>query len=252
MSVPGARPVLLLVINGSLGDPPGLREFWGELKLWLLRRPLHLAAVIRRESYETLTFPAGSLVVVTALPGAGKSTLLKRLYQLTGDETGPAAFGDVRVIDSAQSRNHWAHRLSAMPKPLRTFIAYLTHLSRIARMLSAGHPVIAHNRGAWPHVLRSFAWLARRHGAGFHLVMLDVDPQTALAGQRARGRVVAAATFERHCRRWRVLIDQARRGTVHPASSVTILDRAAVNSLQEIRFLDSPSTDHLAGEPRRL
>jgi predicted kinase len=204
-----------------------------------------LAAVIRRESYENLTFPADSLVVVTALPGSGKSTLLRRLYQLTGDETAPAAIGGVRVIDSAQSRNHWAHRLSLIPKPLRTLIVYFTHLSRITRMLSAGHPVIAHNRGAWPHVLHSFAWLARRHGAGFHLIMLDVDPRTALAGQRARGRLVAAATFERHCRRWRVLIDQVRRGNVHPASSVTILDRAAVDRLQEIRFLDSPSADHL-------
>ncbi|GAA0914106.1 AAA family ATPase [Nonomuraea longicatena] len=190
-------------------------------------------------SEETLTFPAGSLVVLTGLPGAGKSTLLHRLYPLTGRESAPVAFGPVRVIDSGQGRNRWKRLLAGAPKPLRTFAAHATHLTSIARTLAAGHSVVAHNRGAWPHVLHTFAWMARRSGVQFHLVMLDVDPVTALAGQRDRGRVVARATFGRHCRRWRALVARARTGSLPPAHSVTVLDRRAADALRAIRFVES-------------
>ncbi|MEV5412707.1 AAA family ATPase [Thermopolyspora sp. NPDC052614] len=186
----------------------------------------------------TLRFAAGSLVVITGLPGAGKSTLLARLYGLTGEEIAPVAVGAVRVIDSGQSRNRWARSLAWVAKPVRTLVVYLTHVSRIARMLADGHSVVAHNRGAWAHVLYGFAWLARRYGREFHLVLLDVEPETALAGQRVRGRVVAPGTFARHCRRWRRLIGQVRSGKPGPATSVTVLDREAADAVRGIVFVE--------------
>ncbi|MFI6502803.1 AAA family ATPase [Nonomuraea typhae] len=187
---------------------------------------------------DVLTFPEGSLVILTGLPGAGKSTLLTRLYGLTGAETAPVPAGaGVRIIDSRQARNTWSRRLSAAPKPLRTLVVHLTHVSRIARALAAGHTVVAHNRGAWPHVLYGFAHLARRNRREFHLIMLDVDARTALAGQRARGRVVSTATLRRHGRRWRRLVSKVRRGDPAPATSVTLLSREHVDALRLIRFV---------------
>ncbi|WP_344891836.1 ATP-binding protein [Actinomadura meridiana] len=184
-----------------------------------------------------LCYPAGSTVLLAGLPGAGKSTLLDRLYGMRGDETAPVPAGDVRVIDSRQSRNWWARFLRPLPVRLRTPIVHATHVWRIGRAILAGHGVVAHTRGTWPHILRFFALLARWRGNRLHLILLDVDPGTARAGQIARGRVVTTATFARHCRRWYPLVDRARGGeTLPPAAGVTILDRDAADGLKTIHF----------------
>ncbi|GAT64493.1 ATP-binding cassette domain-containing protein [Planomonospora sp. ID91781] len=190
-------------------------------------------------SVRDLAYPAGSLVLLTGLPGAGKSTLLDRLYGLRGDETGPVAAGGAQVIDSRQSRAWWAPRLSSLPVRLRTPVVHTTHMARIVRALLAGHAVVAHSRGTWPHILYGLAWIARLNGTGLHLIMLDVEPKTAREGQVTRGRVVAGPLFARHCRRWRTLVARARTGALPPAASVTILDRPAADLLRAIRF-DAP------------
>jgi predicted kinase len=191
-------------------------------------------------SAEELRYPAGSLVLLAGLPGAGKSTLLARLYGVRGDETTPVAVGDVRVIDSRQARNWWARYLGPIPPRARTPLVHATHVWRIARAVLRGHAVVAHTRGTWPHILNGFAWLARRRGAGVHLILLDVPPQTARAGQDSRGRTVTAVTFARHCRRWRALIGRARTGGLPPAAGVTVLDRGAADRLHDIRFDAAP------------
>ncbi|GAA3068605.1 ATP-binding protein [Streptosporangium carneum] len=185
---------------------------------------------------EVLEYPAGSLVLLAGLPGAGKSTLLDRLYGLRGDEREPVASGAVRVIDSRQSRNWWARYLGPVPPRARTPIVHATHVWRIARAVLGGHDVVAHTRGTWSHILYGFAWIARRAGGEVHLILLDVEPQTARAGQFSRGRVVTATTFARHCRRWRVIVDRARGGSLPPAAGVTLLDRPAADRLGAIRF----------------
>jgi predicted kinase len=187
-------------------------------------------------SAQELRYPARSLVLLAGLPGAGKTTLLTRLYGLRGDETKPVAADDVRVIDSRQARNWWARYLDPIPPRARTPLVHATHVCRIARTVLRGHAVIAHTRGTWPHILNGFAWLARRRGTGVHLILLDVSPQTARAGQHSRGRVVTEATFARHCRRWRVLIGRARTGGLPPAADVIVLDRGAADRLRHIRF----------------
>ena len=183
-----------------------------------------------------LRYPAGSLVLLAGLPGAGKSTLLARLYRVRGDEIGPVTADGIRVIDSRQSRNWWARYLGPVPPRMRTPLVHVTHVWRIARALVQGHGVLAHTRGTWPQILYGFAWLARRRGTAMHLILLDVSPQTARAGQHARGRAVTATTFALHRRRWRVLIDRAHTGALPQAASVTVLDRPAADFLHSIRF----------------
>jgi energy-coupling factor transporter ATP-binding protein EcfA2 len=183
-----------------------------------------------------LRYAAGSLVLLAGLPGAGKSTLLARLYTLTGDETEPVACSDALVIDSYQARNWWARFLGPVPPRARTPLVHATHVLRIARAVLSGHAVVGHTRGTWPHIVYGFAWLARSCGAETHLILLDVPPRAARAGQRSRGRVVTAATFVRHCRRWRALMHCARTGGLPPAASVTVLDRGAADRLRKIRF----------------
>ncbi|MEU4571154.1 AAA family ATPase [Nonomuraea sp. ATR24] len=182
----------------------------------------------------SLHFPAGSLVILTGLPGAGKTTLLRRLYGLTGTESGPVTAGGAAVIDSMQSRLHWAGGLRWAPKPVRTFVVFCTHLWRIRAAVRAGRSVVAHNRGCGAFVLRAFAWMGRR--GGFHLVLLDVTPEVAKAGQHARGRVVPDRTFARHHRRCHALLARARAGRPAPAHSARVLDRAEADLLESIRF----------------
>ncbi|MDP4506150.1 AAA family ATPase [Nonomuraea turcica] len=185
-------------------------------------------------------YPSGSLVILTGLPGAGKTTLLQRLYGLHGAESAPVVRDMVMVIDSSQSRRHWDGRMTWAPYPLRRAVVFVTHLTRIRRALAGGQSVIAHNRGCGPYVLRGFAWLARRHGAAFHLLLLDAPAEAALAGQRARGRVVAPRTFARHQRRWGDLVARVKNGDPAPASGARILDRAEAALLGSIVF-DGPT-----------
>ncbi|MEV0615872.1 AAA family ATPase [Nonomuraea sp. NPDC050404] len=175
-------------------------------------------------------------MILTGLPGAGKTTLLQRLYGMHGAESVPVAAGSAVVIDSSQAKLHWHGRLAWAPYPVRRAVVFATHLSRIRQALNQGQAVIAHNRGCGPYVLRGFAWLARRHGADFHLLLLDTAPELALAGQRVRGRVVAPRTFARHQRRWESLLARVKGGRFTPATGARIVDRAEAGLLEEILF----------------
>ena len=192
-----------------------------------------------REAAEALRYPAGALVILTGLPGAGKSTLLRRLYGMDGREVRPFVAGGVAVIDSMQSRLRWAGPLGWAPKPVRTAVVFTTHLWRIRTALADGHSVIAHNRGCGPAVLRTFAWLARREGTVFHLLLLDASPEASVAGQHARKRIVPARTFVRHRRRWGTLLARVEAGRPAPASGARVLDRAAADLVTRIHF-DGP------------
>ncbi|WP_245642613.1 AAA family ATPase [Nonomuraea candida] len=190
-----------------------------------------------------MRYPSGSLVILTGLPGAGKTTLLRRLYGLDGAESVPVTAGTAVVIDSSQSRRHWDGRLTWAPYPVRRAVVFATHVSRIGRALHQGHSVVAHNRGCGPYVLRGFAWLARRHGADFHLLLLDAPAEAALAGQRDRGRVVAPRTFARHRRRWESLLTRVKGGDPAPATGARIVDRAEAGLLEEIVFDSARGVD---------
>ncbi|GAA1568814.1 hypothetical protein GCM10009678_59510 [Actinomadura kijaniata] len=197
-------------------------------------------AIHRADPTETtneLRYPRGALVLVAGLPGAGKSTLLDRLYGLRGDEKLPVPAGPALVIDSRQARNWWARFLGPVPPRARVPIVHTTHVWRITRAVLGGRSVVAHTRGTWPHILRGFAWLTRRRGTQVHMVLLDVDPGTARAGQYARGRILTPATFARHVRLWQPMIARARAtATLLAVAGVTVLDRAAADRLKAICF----------------
>ncbi|WP_241563911.1 AAA family ATPase [Nonomuraea polychroma] len=197
-------------------------------------------------------YPSGSLVILTGLPGAGKTTLLRRLYGLHGAESAPVARDRVMVIDSYQSRRHWDGRLPWAPYPVRRAVVFVTHLTRIRRALAGGQSVIAHNRGCGPYVLRGFAWLARRHGAAFHLLLLDAPAEVAVAGQRARGRVVAPRTFARHQRRWADLVARVKNGDPAPATGARIVDRAEADLLASIVFDGTAASGNVADGDFRI
>ncbi|MCC3767146.1 ATP-binding protein, partial [Streptomyces sp. UNOC14_S4] len=79
-------------------------------------------------------------------------------------------------------------------------------------------------------------WLgreARRRGSCLYLVVLDVHPDVALAGQAARGRAVSARAFRRHRRAMGRLLSASAAGRVPGGvRSVVVLDRAAARALR--------------------
>lgn len=198
---------------------------------------------------ESISFPPGSLVLLSGLPGAGKSTLLDRLYGLTGAETTPVTVDGVLVIDSRQSRARWAAVFPRLPRRLRSLLVHVTHMSRISGAVLGDRPVVAHSRALWPHILYGFAWLARMNGRKLYVILLDVEPEIARAGQVTRGRIIRDVTFTRHTRRWRALIDRARTGALPPADGVVVLDRPAADQVKAIVFewRGSPSSDVTSG-----
>ncbi|WP_066371183.1 AAA family ATPase [Herbidospora mongoliensis] len=184
---------------------------------------------------DTLSYPPGALVILTGLPGAGKTTLLRRLYSLRGDEEQPVDRHGLTVIDSYQSRLRWAVKLAWAPKPLRTAVVWLTHMSRIFRAMRTG-PVIAHNRGCAVPILYVLSWLAVSRGTRLHLLLLDTPADLAMAGQQTRGRVVPKAAFGRHIRRWGRLLGRVQEGDPAPAVTAHVLTRAQADRLKEVRF----------------
>ncbi|MFD9866931.1 AAA family ATPase [Streptomyces niveus] len=178
-----------------------------------------------RRGPRRLVFGDGDVVVVSGLPGSGKSTLIAR-----------AAAG--RGIDSQDTRDHWARRLPArLPYAVYRPLVRLAHYAGLRRALRSGESVVVHDCGTQAWVRRWLAREARRRGRRLHLVLLDVTPKTARAGQRERGRGVSGYAFARHRRAVARLVADAETGRL-PAgcASAVLLDRAAAGALTGIDF----------------
>ncbi len=134
-------------------------------------------------------------VVVGGVPGAGKSTLLRRLRMQYGD--------DVRVIDPEYLQEALARLLPSVPyRRYRWLVHSLTQVWVWAWLLagpSAG-PLVVHDTALRPARRARWVWLARHRGWSPRLLLIEVAKEEALAGQRARGRMVAS--FERLWGRW--------------------------------------------------
>lgn len=146
--------------------------------------------------------PRRSLVVFAGIPGAGKSTVLHRLAAHTG---GPArgAPAAPTVLDSDDVREHLR---AGLPGWIRCNwyrpAVHLLHGLRIIRWCAlARGPVAAHEPATRASSRALLALCARLSGRERVLVWLRVDPGDALAGQRARGRLIGARSFARHVRR---------------------------------------------------
>ncbi|MEV5879790.1 AAA family ATPase [Streptomyces sp. NPDC052101] len=176
-------------------------------------------------SPRALLFGPADLVVITGLPGSGKSTLMRRAVPGRG-------------IDSQDTRDRFAARLPRLlPYALYRPLVRLAHYAGLHRALRTGQGVVVHDCGTQPWVRAWLAREARRRGGTLHLLLLDVTPGTARAGQRERGRGVSRYAFGRHRRTTARLLGAVERGEL-PAGcgSAVLLDRAAADALRRIAF----------------
>lgn len=176
-------------------------------------------------SPRALLFGPRDLVVVTGLPGSGKSTLMRRTVRGTR-------------IDSQDTRDRWDRRMPGLlPYAVYRPLVRLAHYAGLRRALRAGAAVVVHDCGTQAWVRRWLAREARRRGARLHLLLLDVTPQQALAGQRERGRGVSRYAFRRHRAASERLLRAVERGRL-PADcgSAVLVDRHAADALRRIGF----------------
>lgn len=171
-----------------------------------------------------LAFGDGDLVVVSGLPGSGKSTLIGRAA---------AGRGSTRRTPATAGR-------AGCPRGCRTPSTGPSYASRTTPgcgVLRSGESVVVHDCGTQAWVRRWLAREARRRGRRLHLVLLDVTPKTARAGQRERGRGVSGYAFARHRRAVGRLVADAEEGRL-PAgcASAVLLDRDAAGALLAIDF----------------
>ncbi|MER5301882.1 AAA family ATPase [Streptomyces lasiicapitis] len=172
-----------------------------------------------------LVFAPGDVVVVSGLPGSGKSTLMRRAV------AGPR-------VDSQDTRDRWAARMPRLlPYALYRPLVRVAHYAGLRRALRSGAGVVVHDCGTQPWVRRWLARAAARRGATLHLLLLDVPIETALAGQRSRGRGVSHYAFARHRRTVGRLVSSAERGELpRGCGSAVLLDREAAGVLGEVGF----------------
>ncbi|PZH04643.1 hypothetical protein C1I97_19385, partial [Streptomyces sp. NTH33] len=130
-----------------------------------------------------------------------------------------------------------------LPYALYRPLARLAHYAVLRRALRSGDPVVVHDCGTQPWVRAWLARAARRRGGTLHLLLLDVAPGTALAGQRERGRGVSPYAFRRHRRAVARLLRALRRGELpEGCGSAVLLDREAAAALRRIEFVPVPDS----------
>ncbi|MFC8047808.1 AAA family ATPase [Nocardia sp. NPDC057353] len=188
-----------------------------------------------------LRYPARAALVIAGIPGAGKSTALHTFFGTPPDADAPArAAQGALVVDSHQSRVRLRRRLAWLPYPLWRPVMHAAHYTAVRAALRGAGPVVIHDCGTYRWSRRMIARWTAAAGRELHVVMLDVAPEVARAGQRARGRRINPVTFALHCRRWRGLVADAVRDTAAPGrtTSAVLTDRAGLNRLQRIVFED--------------
>lgn len=174
-----------------------------------------------------LLFGPRDLVVVTGLPGSGKSTLMRRAVRGRG----------IRV-DSQDTRDRWDARAPGLlPYAAYRPLVRLAHYAGLYRALRSASGAVVHDCGTQAWVRGWLARAARRRGGTLHLVFLDVTPDTALDGQRERGRGVSRYAFLRHRRAAARMLRGVERGDLPPGvGSAVLLDRDAADVLRRIDF----------------
>ncbi|MDN5917414.1 MAG: ATP-binding protein [Pseudonocardia sp.] len=169
-----------------------------------------------------LRVPGRTLVLVAGLPGAGKSTLLATL---------PPQSSTV-VLDSEHTRDRLVRLLPVgTPYPLYRWAVHLLHrLAMVRAVLTGPETVVVHLPSTTDGARRAIRLLAACGGREAHLVWVHAEPEDALAGQHARGRVVRGRAFAGHAAR---AGDVARRlhsdGPPPGWSSARVVDRSCAH-----------------------
>jgi hypothetical protein len=161
-----------------------------------------------------LTFSSDAVVVVAGVPGAGKTTLIRHAVDRDA----------VRVLDTDDRREAGA----------RWFLN-ARHYAGIVAAVAGRRPVVIHSRGTHAAARRAIAVLAMLRGRPAHLVLVDAGRGEAEAGQRARGRVIAADEMDRQVARWRRLVARGPAGDEGWAST-TVLDRTRAAHVDAFAF----------------
>lgn len=177
---------------------------------------------------DTLVYPAGSVVIISGLPGSGKSTALSHWSAV-------AAVVDPRTSHLACARLMPAWLPYAAYRPW----ARLRHFRSLRHAVHSGREVLVHDCGSRPWIRRHLARILHAQGRELHLVLLDIGPVDALAGQCARGRWTARRVFDRHCRGLAQLMSALAAigmSAVPEASSVLLFDRTSRTHLPHLRF----------------
>ncbi|HET6499754.1 MAG TPA: AAA family ATPase [Amycolatopsis sp.] len=164
-----------------------------------------------------------SLVVIAGLPGSGKSTLLR----------GTRANGTLAVLDSDEMREKIAALLPrGTPYARYRPLVHVAHRLRVSlTTLREPGPVVVHDPATGAATRTWLLALGRLTGRARHFLWVDCTPEEAVAGQRARGRVLRRAAFRRHVRRL-PRVHAALRDGPRGWDATTVLDRAtAANGL---------------------
>ncbi|MCC3773750.1 AAA family ATPase [Streptomyces sp. UNOB3_S3] len=175
----------------------------------------------------TLSYPAGTVLVVSGLPGSGKSTLLRRLSAST---TAPAV--DPRTAHEACEAVMPAWLPYAVYRPW----ARAKHFRWLRAEVRGGRPFLVHDCGSRAWMRRWLAREAARQGHELHLILLDVTASEALAGQEARGRWAPRRVFDRHRRGLDRLLGGLSGGSLPEAASVVLLDRVSRERVAAVEF----------------
>lgn len=171
------------------------------------------------------------LVVIAGLPGSGKTTLLRRL--LADGVPGVTGFDSEQVTDRMR-----AARIGVPYRLLRPFV-HSWHRWRVVRGIHGPAPVVLLTDPFTSAVWRAIVLrAARRTGRPVRLVLLDVPPDVARAGQAARGRTISARALRRHAERWTRLLRSVER--TGGAAGALLVDRRGAGRLTMADVLAAP------------
>ncbi|MFG2178335.1 AAA family ATPase [Streptomyces abikoensis] len=178
----------------------------------------------------TLSYPPGTVLIVSGLPGSGKSTLLRRLT---------TAAPHVPAVDPRTSHEACEAVMPTwLPYAVYRPWARAKHFRRLRAEVRGGRAFLVHDCGSRAWMRRWLAREAARQGHELHLILLDVTATEALAGQEARGRWAPRRVFDKHRRGLDRLLGglSGAGGSLPEAASVVLLDRVSRERVTAVEF----------------